>query len=214
MIKVAIGPGGYGAANRVVLNFSGQVTSSGEPRTVGHMQFSGIPDTQWDHGKLFVSERGELLAATGNVQIPYLLGPLGSFALDPLPGGNQRTWRSQRTTTLTQIVNDEEESPFPAPFHPRGVFDNPFGRSRTKVVTPAMETSEYELIGVNGDLASIAKRYAFQTLESSGTPPAARLTGEGTITFNVAKGCAEKMEYKATLVRTSGNVSEIGRAHV
>ena len=209
LVRVTVGPGGYGAANRLVLDFSGHVTSSGPPRVVGRVRMSGIPSAESDRGKLLVSERGEIIEATGNVQLPYLLGPVGTLAIEPLTSGEQRTWQTQRATVLTQIIGQESASPFSMRFRHRSRFgQGPFAQNQTKVVvTPAIETSDYELAGTNGDVASIKKRYTFQTLDPAGSPPVAKMTGEGTISFNRAKGYAEKMEYKATLLRSTNNVS-------
>jgi S1-C subfamily serine protease len=207
LIRVTIGPGGYGAANRLVLDYSGHVSSNGSSSTAGNTRVVTIASNQSDRGKLLLSERGELLDTTSsNVQLPYLLGPVGQLVLEPLPADNQRTWQTQSTTALTQVVGEESSSPISMRFRNRG--RNPFRRNQTKVVvTPAVETSSYELTGTSGDLLTIVKRYTFQTLDPAGTPPVAKVTGEGTITFNRAKGYAEKMDYKATMVRSSGNVS-------
>jgi hypothetical protein len=40
-----------------------------------------------------------------------------------------------------------------------------------------------------------------------GAQPVARMTGQGTLTFNRIKGCAEKMDFRASLVRTVSNVT-------
>ncbi|HUY90885.1 MAG TPA: SUMF1/EgtB/PvdO family nonheme iron enzyme [Pirellulales bacterium] len=208
MIKVTTGPAGFGAANRLVLDYSGNVTTSGPPRVVGRMRLPGFPNHESDRGKLLLSERGELLNMTGNgnVQLPYLLGPLGTFPLEPLGAGEQRNWQVQHATTLTQISSEESNSPFSLRFRHRS--RSPFGQNQTKVVvTPAMETNSYELTGISGDLATIIKRYTFQTLDPAGAQPVARMNGEGTITFNRAKGCAEKMTFRATLVRTVSSVT-------
>jgi serine protease Do len=206
MIKVTIGPGGYGIANRLVLDFSGHVTTSGAPRTVGRIQMPGMPSTESDRGKLLLSERGELLDASGNVQLPFLLGRVSTLAIEPFAADDKRNWQTQRATVLTQIIGEPSNNPFSMRFRHRG--RSPFAQSQTKVVvTPAIETASYDLSGMNGDLATITKRYTFQTLDPAGSPPTAKVTGEGTMTFNRAKGYAEKMEYKATFVRSVSNVS-------
>ncbi|HEX7449970.1 MAG TPA: serine protease, partial [Pirellulales bacterium] len=206
LIKVTIGPGGYGTVNRLVLDFSGHVTTTGAPRTVGRMQMPGMPSTESDRGKLLLSERGELLEASGNVQLPFLLGPVGSLVLEPFGSDDKRNWQTQRATVLTQIIGEQSNSPFGMRFRRRG--RNPFGQSQAKVVvTPALESASYDLTSMNADVATITKRYTFQTLDPAGSPPTAKMTGEGTLTFNRAKGYAEKMEYKATLVRSASNVS-------
>lgn len=207
MIKVTVGPGGYGAANRLVLDFSGVVTTSGLPRTAGRLQVPGVPNTESDRGKLLLTERGEVLDVTGgNVQLPYLLGPVGVLAIEALPADGRRTWQTRRTTALTQITGQPQNGPFAMHFRRRG--RNPFGQSPTQVtVTPAIETCDYELIGASGDTATIVKRYTFQTLDAAGVPPTAKVTGEGTIVLNRTQGFAEKMDYKATMLRSAGNVS-------
>jgi S1-C subfamily serine protease len=212
MIKVTTGPAGFGATNRLVLDYSGNVNTSGAPRVVGRMQLPGFPNHESDRGKLLLTERGELLnlSGNGNVQLPYLLGPVGMLAIEPLGAGEQRNWQVQRATSLTQISGEESNGPFSlrSRHRSRGPFGNPFGQSQaTVVVTPAMETNSYELTAINGDLATIAKRYTFQTLDPAGAQPVAKMTGEGTITFNRARGCAEKMDFRATLVRTVSNVT-------
>lgn len=206
MIKVTIGPGGYGTANRLVLEFSGHVTTSGAPRQVGRMQMPGMPNTESDRGKLLVSDRGELLDATGNVQLPFLLGRVSTFAIEPLGADDKRSWQTQRATVLTQIIGEQSNNGFSMRFRHRG--RSPFAQNQTKVVvTPAIETASYEMTGMNGDLATITKRYTFQTLDPAGAPPTAKVDGQGTFTFNRAKGYAEKMDYKATFVRSVSNLS-------
>ena len=206
MIKVTVGPGGYGTANRLVLDFSGHVTTAGAPRQVGRMQMPGIPSTESDRGKLLVSERGELLDATGHVQIPFLLGRVSTLAVEPLGADEKRSWQTQRATVLTQIVGEQSNNGFSMRFRHRG--RSAFAQPQAKVVvTPAIETSSYDLTSMSGDLATITKRYNFQTLDPAGSPPTAKVEGQGTLTFNRAKGCAEKMEYKATFIRSVSNVS-------
>lgn len=206
LIKVTVGPGGFGSSNRLVLDFSGHVIASGAPRVVGRMTMPGAPNVEHDRGKLLVSERGELLNYGGSVQLPYLLGPVGAFAIEPLGADNQQSWRTQQATTLTQITGESGNGPFSMRFRHRS--RNPFGQNQTQVVvTPAMETSTYDLVTSSGDLATIRKQYTFETLGAAGSPPVAKMTGEGTLTFNRAKGYAEKMDFKATLVRNVSNVS-------
>jgi S1-C subfamily serine protease len=205
MLKITVGPGGYGAAGRVLLDYSGHMSSIGSPRVVGRMQLPGTPKTESERGKLLLSDRGELLDATGNTQLPYLLGPLGAAFVEPLAAGDERTWQWQRASALTQIIGEQNDGPVSLMFRRRG--RNPFASQTKIVVTPAIEMSSYELTGESGEVATIVKRYSFQTLPQSVTPPVAKMTGEGTITFNRGKGYAEKMTFTATLVRSADKLS-------
>lgn len=202
MLKVTIGPGGYGLANRLLLDFSGNVTSN-QTRMMGNLRTS-TPHTESERGKLLMSERGELIDATGNVQVPYMFGPVGMLIVEPLATGEERTWQTQRATALTQIIGEQSNNSMSMRFRRRR---SPFASQAKVVITPAVETANYELLDSTGDLVSIRKRYVFQTLQPQGTPPVAQMTGEGTISFNRAKGYAEKMEFKATLVRSADKVS-------
>ncbi|HWB08768.1 MAG TPA: trypsin-like peptidase domain-containing protein [Pirellulales bacterium] len=205
MLKITIGPGGYGAAGRLLVDYSGHVSSIGAPHVVGRTQLPGMPKVESERGKLLLSDRGELLDVKGNVQLPYLLGPLGAAFVEPLPDGAERTWQWQRASSLTQIIGEQNDGPLSLRFRHRG--RNPFASQTKIVVTPAIEMSSYELTGATGNVVTIVKRYGFQTLPQSVTPPVAKMTGEGTITFNREKGYAEKMTFTATLVRSSNNVS-------
>lgn len=202
MLKVTVGPGGYGLANRLLLDFSAHVTSS-QARAAGNVRTS-TPRTESERGKLLMSERGELIDATGSVQVPYMFGPVGMLIVEPLASADERTWQTQRATVLTQIVGEPSNNSMSMRFRRRR---GPVASQAKIVITPAVETCNYEVASTNGDLVSIRKRYVFQTLQPPGTPPIAQMTGDGTITFNRAKGFAEKMEFKATLVRSANNAS-------
>ncbi len=202
MLKVTIGPGGYGLANRVLVDFSANVTSN-QTRVVGNRRLS-TPRIESERGKLLMSERGELIDATGSVQVPFMFGPVGMLVVEPLAAADERTWQTQRATALTQIIGEQSSNSLSMRSRRRR---SPFASQTKVLITPAIETANYEVASTNGDLVSIRKRYVFQTLQPQGTPPIAQMTGDGTITFNRAKGFAEKMEFKATLVRSVNSLS-------
>jgi S1-C subfamily serine protease len=210
LLKITIGPGGYGTGSRLVVDCSGNVFSQGKPQSVGPVPMPGSSNTGSERGKLLVTDRGELLNATAMVQLPYLLGPLGAAFIEPLGSGDERTWQTQQVTALTQATTEQNNGPISLRFRRRGrspFTASPFASQTKIVVTPALETTSYELTGESGDTVTIVKRYNFQTLPQSVNPPVAKMTGEGTITFNRAKGYAEKMNFSATLVRSVNNAS-------
>lgn len=206
MLKVVINPGGAG--KRQALEFNGHVTANRRVSANGRPVLGIMPRPEFENGKLLVTEFGEVLDASGSVQLPYLLGALGPLTIEPLASSGERTWRTERAVALTQTIGDQNSGNMPFHFRrPRG-FRSPFAPQTTQVViTPAMEISSYEILSSGGDQLLIKKRYLFKTLQKQGSPPLAEVTGEGTITFNQKGGFAEKFEYKANLVRSSGNVA-------
>ena len=185
----------------VSLNFMAHLLSVAPARVVGNLRFPASPSTGTATGKLLVSEHGELVEARADMQLPYLLGTLATFAIEPLGNGDERTWQTEQDATL--VVDEDTSGPLSMQIDRRPFEEaqSSFGRNRTKaIVIPAIEKSSYEVTGTNSDLATITKRYTFQTLDAPGSPPSVKVTGEGKLVFNHSKGYAEKMDYKATLV--------------
>lgn len=205
MLKVAIAAGGVG--RRQALEFHGSVSSTNQ-RTMPSGRRINTPNfPQFDRGKLVLTEYGELVEVTGEAQLPYLLGGLGPLTIEPLSASGERSWRSERVVALTQTI--EEESPSGMSFRfrrPRG-FRSPFASQTKVVITPAMETMQYELLASSGQSWQIKKRYQFKTLGSQGGQAPFEVNGEGVLTFNQPGGFAEKLEYRANVLRNSGNVS-------
>ncbi|HEX5442710.1 MAG TPA: trypsin-like peptidase domain-containing protein, partial [Pirellulales bacterium] len=210
LFKVEIGPGGFGIAKRQVLKYSGRLATkpsgAGGPRRGG----AAIGPAQIEQGKLLVSELGEVIDSTGNAQLPCLLGSLGALAIEPLPSDGEKTWQTQRVTALTQIIGEEQtpNSRMPSRYRRKRGSGNPFApRAQAVVVIPALEVSMYELEQTSSDRVRLKKKYVFTTLQKEGTPPVAQMTGEGTVTFNTQQGYPENMDFRATMVRSSGAIS-------
>ena len=209
LFKVTIGPGGFGIAKRQVLKYSGHLATKPAAAPGPRRGRVAVAPPQSEQGKLLVSELGELIDTTGSVQLPHLLGPLGSLAIEPLPPEGEQSWQTQRVTALTQIIGQETGNDrLPSRYRrPRGG-GNPFApRAQTVMVVPALEVSMYELHQTSPDRVQLKKKYVFSTLQKEGTPPLAQMTGEGTITFNSQQGFPESMDFRATMVRSAGAVS-------
>jgi S1-C subfamily serine protease len=205
LIKVTVGPGGFGSVRRSILKFTGHVTAHRKVTAGGRPQLSTPPMPEVETGKVLVSELGEVVESTGNVQLPYLLGGLGAFPIEPLAPAGEKTWATRRLTVMTQVIGDTANDRMSMRFRRRGL--RPAPRQQAVAIVPALEAASYELVSTSGDRVTIKKRYVFTTLQKEGTPPVAQLTGEGTITFNQRSGFPETMEYKASLVRSTGNIS-------
>ncbi|HEX7446441.1 MAG TPA: trypsin-like peptidase domain-containing protein, partial [Pirellulales bacterium] len=210
LFKVEIGPGGFGIAKRQVLKYSGSLSTKPSVAPGPRRGRVSISPPQSEQGKLLVSELGEVIDSTGNMQLPYLLGSLGAMAVEPLPPDGEKTWQTQRVTALTQIVGQEQtpSSRMPSRYRRQRGGGSPFApRAQAVMIVPALEVSVYELQQTSSDRVQLKKKYVFTTLQKEGTPPVAQMTGEGTVTFNTQQGYPESMDFRATMVRSSGAVS-------
>ena len=208
LFKVTIGPGGFGIAKRQVLKYSGNLATKPAAASGPRRGQAAASPPQSEQGKLLVSELGELIDSTGSVQLPHLLGPLGSVPIEPLPSDGEQTWQTTRVTALTQIIGQESANDqMPSRFRRRRGGGNPFAQRAQVVVVPALEVSAYELHQTSPGHVQLKKKYVFTTLQKEGTPPLAQMTGEGTVMFNSQEGFPESMEFRATMVRSAGAVS-------
>ena len=68
------------------------------PGAIGMPRFPSIrfPDT----AQIDVDSAGQVKQANGGTQLPFLLGEMGQFLLDPLPADNRPTWEYNGTCTL------------------------------------------------------------------------------------------------------------------
>lgn len=209
LFKVTIGPGGYGIAKRQVLKYSGSLVTKPAAAPGPGRGRAAVAQAQNESGKLLVSELGEVVDSTGSMQLPYLLGALGSMPIEPLPPEGEQAWQTTRVTALTQIVGQESanNSQMPSRYRRRRGAANPFAQRAQIVIVPAVEVCAYELHQTSPDRVQLKKTYVFSTIQKEGTPPVAQMKGEGTITFNTQQGLPESMDFHATMVRSSGAVS-------
>jgi len=192
----------------------------------------GITHTE---GKLVVDALGRILDASGEEQLPYVLGPPEALPIERLPSGIRNSWREENAILITQ-VKEEEDWGFPGlpgyrrprgfprppgfPGGPRSLRPpigpgfsrfpglSPFSEPAATVTTfPAMERTVYELGKSSGDTVTIKKRYELKALVKSGGAPPLEMTGEGEIVFNKRAGFPESMRYTATLSRSVDNVT-------
>ncbi len=72
---------------------------------------------------------------------------------------------------------------------------------------PAQEQTNYALGPVNGNLVSISKTYELVTQEIVGEEPRLKMTGNGTIQFDVKTGIPVSVTYKLLVVENTTNIT-------
>ncbi|MFN9718498.1 MAG: trypsin-like peptidase domain-containing protein [Planctomycetota bacterium] len=175
-----------------------------------------FPSSSADRGSLTVSSKGEIVEFEGEEQLPAVLGPVGTFFIEPLDGGARAQWTVEKRTTLQRI--QENDGPFGGRFGPqfgprmRGFGPpDPFGRGEDQVVEeiPAIETSTYQIGQTLNQKTSITKKYQFTATRSNGQPYL-KIEGSGTIVFDRRLGMTAGLEYTAMIEQSDdGEVSRI-----
>ncbi len=146
--------------------------------------------------RITLSLTGSVLAMDGDSQLPYLLGNLSLLPFEILPESNERQWKVDTGTSITEESNSRR---------PFGAF-GPFANYDTRKVQSASETIEYRVDKEGGELISIKKTYGLKT-PVTGENEAFEMTGTGTWVFNVAEHVPESLDMTYQLVVKKGNSS-------
>jgi serine protease Do len=165
-----------------------------------------FPSHTSDNGKLVVNGLGEVVEYQGKEQLPAVLGPVGSFFLEPLDAHSESEWQTESETNLQRIKRDDN-SPFGGPFGGRRGFGgppgfpDPFGRNREDEVVetiPATERTSYRVENTLNNKISIAKSYKFTAVRSNGETYM-NIRGNGTVVFDVERGMPSSMEFNTRI---------------
>jgi S1-C subfamily serine protease len=169
-----------------------------------------------DQGMLRVNSVGEVLFSSGKEQLPFVLGPIAPFFIEPLDRHGASTWMTETETALRVYLPEQTSrgpgrgfgSPFmDGPFGP-GFGGGPFSRQperRSKVI-PATEQTRYKVIGEQQNRVTIEKSYEFTTTDNADRP-SFRVRGKGQIIFDRALGIPVSLEYSAKLEENEGENS-------
>ena len=196
-------------------------TRNVDPRQMRMNPFSMIPSVDGGSGLIKVSSSGEIASDSGKGSLPYVLGPMGQFFIDPLPADGEGSWSTSHQTML-KIIKREEANPLDPvssirsrmlPGGGRGGFGrggfpgfpggSPFGQppaEETIVEIPAIMESQYRLGNELNNRITIHKTYEFTTTDNS-NQPYLRVRGKGEIVFDKTIGMPTSMDFTATLTK-------------
>ncbi|MFO0842749.1 MAG: trypsin-like peptidase domain-containing protein [Gemmataceae bacterium] len=211
LVTVTIGPNRDGESFR--LTCSGSLARRDQPKAGGGApMFPILPRPPVFRGfagpsTIEADSLGKVVEASGGTQLPALLGEMGQFLLDPLPDDNRESWEAVNTVTI------EESSGGPGMFGPRfprggpGMPFGPLGMPRDNArQRQAVERSTYTRGAAGGDAVTIHKRYELKA-DAVGGSAGLQMTGEGQVTFDTKNGYPRGVEFRATLVQTTGNTT-------
>ena len=113
------------------------------------IDWKGTLGSENGKGNLVVDNNGEVSNLTGDLDLPFLFGPLAKLVIEPLGGSSAPRWESLEQTELTFVTADKRRSSpsvydrygIPLPISPFGRF-SPSGRA-SPYGRPGMPYSPY-----------------------------------------------------------------------
>ncbi len=183
--------------------------------------------TQSNEVELKVNDKGYLVNISAATPL-FLLGDFAMLMIEPLPDDPTASWDDSQSITLREVEQTPGSVGGPKlglpgiNNRPRGLPSRPGSRSRiagrqpvpappppqTKVTLhEASEETKYNLGALEGDRAPIRKSYLLATREMVGGDPRLKMTGEGTLSFDVKAGIPVALNYKLQVVEIAGNVT-------
>lgn len=190
------------------LTFSASLSQTTMPNPGGNViPIPSFPRIRHGSGKVVVDEFGKVLHTDGEPQLPYLMGPFSTLALEPLSGQAAPQWSEQSAITITRVESDG--SPFgmfgPRFRGPRG-FPTPFDNNEKRTVYQATRRATYQLGETNNDITSIKVTYELKSQDDP-VNPYVHLTGGGQWHFNKKSGATATLDLKMQLARHTDNVT-------
>ena len=207
----------------VAFNASFTQSQSFDPRRMRFGAFPVFPSSSHDRGNMKVNANGEVVEFSGEENLPYVLGPLGQFFIEPLDPYGDQAWSNEYQTTL-RIVKREANDPISqmrsrmGPIGPRGRFGgfggfDPFGdkpEPETIKEYPARQSTSYRVGQELNNRITIHKTFEFVTTKNP-QRPFLSVKGSGDIVFDKKLGMPSTLEFKATLtqVEDGGKVAKL-----
>ncbi len=154
--------------------------------------FPDEPRAAWDDSKTITLQ--EIQQTPGEAGVGPRLGRPGA---DSLPTG-PRSRLGSRPGSPSSRLRSRQPQPQPRA-QPRPQV------TVTVTSREAGEETAYTLGEVQGDRVPIRKDYELATKETVGDEPRLKMTGEGTISFDIKAGIPLAMDYKVEVIEISGN---------
>ncbi len=142
------------------------------------------------------------------MNLPCLLGPLGTVAIDSLSAGGEKTWQREEMVTITgsrRASDDPLRGIRPPGFatfvDPPPFFGGPFWRwAEPQFHYPAVQQISYSADKPQGTTVVIHKCLKLKTLKSAGESPKMELNGTGETTFDLEAGVPKKITFSGKFI--------------
>ncbi|QDS86625.1 hypothetical protein EC9_07980 [Rosistilla ulvae] len=175
------------------------------PRPFSRPTFAGKVTTT---NQITLSSRGEVLAMTGDSQLPYLLGNVSLMPFETLPEEETQAWTNDSGVSITK---NEPSGRMGGRFGPL----DPFGRgdSGPKDVRAAGEVTKYAITGQQDGRVQISKSYQL-TMPVNDKKQTYEMTGSGSWTFDRSTALPDAIDIQYTLTVNDGNTTVTVPIHV
>ncbi len=214
LIKVTMGPGGIGIAEKKVIQYDGRWSTY--EKTGSSRRSRGSTS---EKGVVLVDSTGEVSYCSGDKNLPGHLGLVAMVGLQPLSDDESNDWRSARVTVIPETKTVTiPTAPTSNPYSPYSRFGrNRFGsrpQSQTLSATrmhPAIEVTTFKLSRTSGDIVDIQKKLELITMSGEDSDrPYMHVNGSGTFKFDKRQGIPQSLDFSATMdVATSSGVGKI-----
>jgi len=164
-----------------------------------------------DEGSLLVDDSGTLIDLKDCHQLPFLLGPLASFAIPPLSPDGQSQWRTEELIQVAATSQEESrQDPLEAMLSRRFSYGYG-GRQTQRVVTlvSAARIQDFQIVSSDSNEVKIEKRWEIVSEPVPGIGFSIGCNGTGTWTFNRSLGLMSDFQGTAnyTLTNENGQIS-------
>ena len=154
-------------------------------------------------GGFFVNSLGEVEEYFGEEQLPFLLGPVGKFFIEPFDASSDTEWKHVIESAVPRIKGNSNGrqgrgigSPdVMAPIRSRSIRSS---RQEEIEIVPAVTTISYTSEPEQNEKITLHKSYEFATTQNP-EHPYMRVRGTGTIVFDTKIGMPQSLEYNAVL---------------
>ncbi len=171
-----------------------------------------------DDGRIVMDDHGEVKHFNGRMNLPCLLGPIGTMILDPLPKPHEgKTWNREDTVSMV-VSGPDLEDPLcglrPPGFPEREQWQpwhGPFGPSGPRVKHQAVSRkAAFSAEEPKNGFVTIRKQVAIKTVERLQTSSRMELTGAGETIFDLKAGVPQKVSFSGKFVwRQNGQTAEV-----
>jgi S1-C subfamily serine protease len=221
-------------ADGITIGHRGSLTTTKRGKDGKTLPGGVIGPEQTKEVELKIDDRGFVLSSSGSTTLP-LLGDFAMLMIEPLPDDPSPTWEDSQTLTLREVeqipgaaavgpklgrpgLDNMPQTPRARPSSRARAGSRPAARPPTPsppqpkpqvrvTLHEAKEETNYTLGAQVGDRAPIRKVYEMATTEMVGNSPLLKMSGDGTIHFDVKLGIPVAMNYKLMVVEVAGNGS-------
>jgi HEAT repeat protein len=141
-----------------------------------------------------VDPSGRLLESKGEAPLPYLLGDLSELIVEPLSPTKQPSWTITGDPGVAVV----------APFYPYCRYSLAGFREGI----PAVEKTTYTVLGEDGRLITIAKRYEMTSATTIEGKPRLEASGQGRLKFDTQRGMFDSLDFNMRVVVRDSNKTE------